>query len=195
MRLISPRELLERHRHPRTRADELRRLRARCDAQPSRWSLTPERRRRAEALLEEKNALAEALERGLAEGEIPCASCARGHPRPEGRWPGGHCCGGNTLSIFSAEEVAALKWAGVPITRLRPPRSDHAGCAFRGPAGCSLPPRQRPVICLRYLCQELRQHLRARRSSWEEIGDLSRGLERAFSRLHRDESGDPPNGS
>src|SRR5690606_17290399 len=82
------------------------------------------------------------------------------HPLPAGRWDGGHCCGGRTLDIFSAPEVAALQIGGTRIAALRPPAGDHAGCAFRGPTGCSLAPVDRPSICLRYVCPELHLELR-----------------------------------
>ena len=110
-----------------------------------------------------------------------CRGCARGHPQPEGRWPGGHCCGGNTLEIFSATEVAALKLAGTAPGDWQPPIGDHAGCAFRGRDGCSLAPEHRPTICLRYICLELRAELKSRGQA--RVFELAAALRDAHDRF------------
>lgn len=112
-----------------------------------------------------------------------CRGCARHHPLPEGRWPGGHCCGGKTLNIFSPEEVAALKMGGTRARDWRAPQSDHAGCVFRGPTGCSLEPEDRPSICLRYLCLELREELRAE-PEWEGVSRIGAELRDTYAALH-----------
>jgi len=159
--LIAPthllRRLVDRARHPQTRADELARLRARHRAQPSRRGSDPELVALADELRRLRRALADELRNASVSS---CHGCARGHPLPEGRWPGGHCCGGNTLDIFSVDEVAALELGGTSLRDWAPPDGDHAGCAFRGPRGCSLEPEDRPSICLRYICLELRAELR-----------------------------------
>lgn len=118
----------------------------------------------AEELRHLRRKMAEALHEVRA-----CRGCAAGHPHPEGRWAGGHCCGGQTLRIFSAPEVAALKLGGTEPADWTPPHDDHAGCAFRGPTGCSLAPEDRPSICLRYICLELRAELLAREGGREVL--------------------------
>lgn len=175
--LISPRMLVDRLRHPRSRADELARLRARFDAQPGRRASSPEQRELADRM----RALRVELSRAL-EGVDACAGCARGHPLPAGRWAGGHCCGGDTLTIWSAAEVHALKLAGTSAGDLAAPRGDHAGCAFRGPTGCSLAPEDRPSICLRYVCLELRAEL-TERARLRGVSELARDLTKAQERF------------
>lgn len=126
-----------------------------------------------------------ALRREMADaiGEVhACRGCAKGHPAPAGRWDGGHCCGGDTFRVFTGDEVAALKWAGTSAADLRPPAGEHAGCAFRGPTGCSLSPEHRPTICLRYVCIELRGELR-RDPRWRRISELSRAMLERFDAL------------
>jgi hypothetical protein len=152
--LISPQQLVDRWRHPRSRADELASLRARHRAQPPRRATSPTKREAADRMRVVRRQLSDALAEVSA-----CRTCAKGHPEPEGRWSGGHCCGGNTLQIFSAAEVASLKAAGTKTGDWTPPDSAHAGCAFRGPTGCSLEPEDRPSICLRYICLDLRREL------------------------------------
>ena len=133
--LISAQYLVDRLRHPRSRADEVAALRRRFaaapvhDGGPSGLSVTER------DLALELRRLREALSVALA-GVASCSGCARGHPLPHGRWRGGHCC-------------------GTRGERLSPPAGDHAGCAFRGPDGCSLAPADRPSLCVRYICREL----------------------------------------
>lgn len=170
--LISVRQLLDRARHPRSRADDLARLRARFAAQPSAREAGPEARAQGEALRRLRRLLSDALA-----GVRACAGCARGHPEPAGRWDGGHCCGGDTFRVFTQDEVAALKLGGTRLSDLRPPRGEQAGCAFRGDTGCSLDPEHRPNICVRYVCMELRTELKEQ-PRWVRIGELSREIER-----------------
>lgn len=152
--LIAARYLVDRLRHERSRAEEVAALRRRFAA--------------VEPASAEEIALAVEL-RGLREelvaalGEVSsCSGCARGHPLPHGRWDGGHCCGTRTENVFTDDEVAALRLAGTTPARLVPPAGPHEGCAFRGAQGCSLAVADRPDICVRYLCRELEDELRAR---------------------------------
>jgi len=174
-------QLLDRRRHPRTRADELARLRARYRAQPSPRACSEEAQRLAKELRRLRRAMADALSRLEVQA---CRGCARNHPLPEGRWPGGHCCGGKTLSIFSPEEVAALRLGGTRTRDWKPPTSDHAGCVFRGPRGCSLAPEDRPSICLRYVCLELRHELKEG-GDWAELSRLAAELRDTDAALRR----------
>jgi hypothetical protein len=174
---VSVRYLLDRLRHPRSRAEELARLRARFIAQPGRWAVS----RRAVALADELRESRHAMTAAL--GEVAsCSRCARGHPLPAGRWEGGHCCGGRTLDIFAPLDVAALKLSGTALRRLRPPRTDHAGCVFRGPLGCSLEPGDRPTICVRYVCLDLRQEL-IEMGRWKQVAPLNRRLAQLTAEL------------
>jgi len=177
--LISPRMLLDRIRHPRSRADDLAALRARFRATPSRLSASESQRAMATRLRELRVLLSEAFASVEA-----CHGCAKGHPLPSGRWDGGHCCGGKTLDIWSPEEVFALKLAGVSATSLAPPAGDHAGCAFRGPTGCSLTAADRPSICVRYVCFELRAELKET-PEWKRISALAREIRETQTALAR----------
>lgn len=133
-------------------------LRRRLAAAPGPGAVSEEELDLARALRRLKGALSTALGAVSA-----CSGCARGHPLPHGRWNGGHCCGTRTESVFNDAEVAALRLSGTTPARLAlPPASDHAGCAFRGPEGCSLQVEDRPAICVQYLCRELEAELRAR---------------------------------
>lgn len=160
--LIAARHLVDRLRHPRSRADELAALRRRVAAAPGANDV-PEEEAMAAA---ELRRLRIELSAALADIES-CGGCAKGHPLPHGRWSGGHCCGCRTEDVFTDDEVAALRLSGTTPGRLVPPVSDHAGCVFRGPEGCSLDPADRPNICVRYVCRELEGELRER-------GDLAR---------------------
>lgn len=174
---FSIRYLLDRLHHPRSRADELARLRARYAAQPHRWRAGERAVSLAVELRQLRGTMLEAL------GEVDaCARCAEGHPWPAGRWAGGHCCGGRTLKIFAPEEVAALKLARTGGRRWRPPRSDHAGCVFRGPQGCSLAAADRPTICVRFVCVELRQEL-IERGRWPAVARLNTRMAKLSSQL------------
>lgn len=189
--LLPVQHLLDRLRHPRSRADELRTLRGRLMRQPDDAQATAGEVALARALRAKKEALSRAL------GEVrACSGCARRHPLPHGRWDGGHCCGGRTDGVFTDDELAALRLSGTSPARLRAPEGDHAGCVFRGPRGCSLEVADRPAICVRYVCRELEDELRARGDAGElkraaaEIGALQERFSRLRApRLAKDEEG------
>lgn len=92
-------------------------------------------------------------------GGATCARCAEAAPPPIGRWGGGFCCGGKTENLFDEDGIAALRAGGTRRRHLRRRDTDQAGCLFRGPEGCALPPRHRPDVCLRHLCSDLRGEL------------------------------------
>lgn len=173
----SARALLDRLQHPRSRADELARLRARLRAEPGPEDGPPEE----VALAHELKRLREQLIESLGEVQS-CRGCARGHPLPWGRWVGGHCCGGRTEILFSDDEVAALRMSGSKAEALTPPRGDHAGCAFRGERGCSLEVADRPNICVRYFCPTLTSELQAR-GDLPRLRELAVELERVFAQF------------
>lgn len=133
------------------------------------------------ALAAELLRLREALSAALA-NVSSCGGCAHGHPLPHGRWDGGHCCGTETRLVFTDDEVAALRLSGTTAGRLAAPAGDHAGCAFRGERGCSLSPRDRPNICVRFVCRELEGELRER-GDLREIKALAAALAKAFERF------------
>jgi hypothetical protein len=74
---------------------------------------------------------------------------------------------------------------------LEPPHGDHAGCAFRGERGCSLPPEHRPSVCVRYVCLELREELREK-PEWRRISELGAALRDEASRFESLVAGDDP---
>ncbi len=120
---------------------------------------------------------------GPAEGGVEaCHGCAKKSPEPNGHWPGGHCCGARTLDLFTPVEVASLRLAGVSASDLRPPRGDHAGCAFRGERGCSLPAEHRPSLCVRFVCLELRAEL-IEQPRWRRVSALGAALRDELRRL------------
>ena len=120
-----------------------------------------------------------------------CAGCGRKRPEPHGHWAGGACCGSRTLDLFSKHEVASLKLAGVRARDLAPPQGDHAGCAFRGARGCSLSPEQRPNICVRYVCLELREEL-IEKPEWRAISKLGAELRDELARFEALVANQPP---
>lgn len=122
------------------------------------------------------------------EGVRACAGCGHGHSLPHGRWDGGFCCGGRTDGVFDDDEVAALALAGTRPRDLRLPAGDHAGCAFRGPEGCSLDARDRPNLCVRFVCRELEGELRED-GEWARVRALTRRLETTFARFVRSLNG------
>ena len=156
--LLAARHLVNRVRHVRSRADEVLAVRRRLAAQAApagdNEGDSDEELRLARELLR----LREELSAALA-GVRSCSGCARGHSLPHGRWNGGQCCGGRTEDIFTDDELRALRLSGTTAARLAPPRSNHAGCAFRGPEGCSLAVADRPNLCVRYVCRELEGEL------------------------------------
>jgi len=176
--MIPVERLLSRGR-PTSREDDLARLAARFAVQPSRLFAPREALRLARRM----GALKRTLADRFASVES-CRGCARGEPLPKGRWEGGRCCATSTLVVFSTLEVAALKLSGVAKGDLAPPAADHAGCAFRGPRGCSLRPEQRPSMCLLYVCADLAPEL-VERDDAEEVNALRvelRAAREAFGR-------------
>jgi hypothetical protein len=177
--LIAARYLVDRLRHPRSRADDVAALRRRLEAMPTAAEVPA-----AEAALAvELRRLREELSAALA-GVSSCGGCAKGHPLPHGRWDGGHCCGCRTEQVFTDDEVAALRLSGTTAGRLAPPDGDHAGCAFRGPAGCSLAVADRPSLCVRYVCRELEGELR-RRGDLARVKAIAAALGKTFERFRR----------
>lgn len=150
--LIPLRYLVDRLRHGPDRAAEVHQLRRQLAAADT--SVPPQEAALAAAL----HQLRERLSRAI--GDVTaCRSCAAGHPEPHGHFAGGHCCGAGTFDLFNDDEVAALRLSGTTPGRLRPPAGDFAGCAFRGPAGCSLRAADRPNLCVRYVCPDLAREL------------------------------------
>lgn len=142
--------LLDRLRQPKTRADEVRRLRVRLRDEPSSESVSAEEAAASAELLRLRRALKEAI------GQVvSCRTCAVGHPPPHGHFAGGHCCGLQTEDAWNEDEIAALRQSGTQPEHLKLPVGDHAGCSFRGPTGCSLSVENQPNLCVRYLCPDL----------------------------------------
>jgi len=177
--LISAMHLVDRLRHPRSRADELLAVRSRLVAQPVASEATDEELALARELLVLRRELTDAI--GVASA---CGGCARGRSLPHGRWNGGHCCGGRTEDIFTDDELGALRLSGTTPARLSPPRSDHAGCVFRGAEGCSLDVADRPNLCVRYVCRELEGELVLRGDAGRSK-TLVRDLGKTFARFSR----------
>ena len=96
--------------------------------------------------------------------------------------------GGATAGVFDDDEVAALALGGTRPRDLhhrpRTPDEPQAGCAFRGPQGCTLPAVDRPNLCVRFACRELETELRAS-GDWERVRALTKQLETAFARFTR----------
>jgi len=180
--LIAAAHLVDRLRHPRSRADEVAQVRRRLAQAPGRDGGSGPTAEEA-ALAVELRRLREALSKAL-ETVTSCGGCASGHPLPHGRWAGGHCCGTRTEQVFTDDEVAALKLAGTTPARLVPASGDHAGCAFRGPAGCSLRAGDRPTICVRYICRELEDELRER-GDLRAVKAIAADLGKTFERFRR----------
>jgi hypothetical protein len=145
--------LVARRRAARTPLRERRSLAARLRAEAAARPDDDERElaRRMRAL---KDELAAAV---AAPG--CCTGCAAGRPWPGGAHAGGHCCSGDTATIFSDDDVAALAQAGTRPRHLVLPASEAAGCAFRGATGCSLAPADRSGLCHSFLCDDLRAEL------------------------------------
>ncbi len=179
--IISMRHLVDRLRTQRSRADEVATLRRQLAAQPGGGRVIAEEREAAEELRALRLRLAAAIaDHG---GVRSCFTCARGHPPPHGRWEGGHCCGAPTFDLFNDDEVAALRLGGTTPGGLRlPVAEDHAGCAFRGPRGCSLRAVDRPNICVRYVCPDLARELHGR-GDLEAIEALGAQMEQAYLRF------------
>jgi hypothetical protein len=156
---------------PRTRADELRDVRRRLAGRAGPRVASPEEVRLALRLRVLRESLCAQLGRVEA-----CTCCVR--PRSLD-WPGGHCCSGRTEDLFTEDELAALKLSGTTSSQLRSPLTGHAGCAFRGPLGCSLPPAHRPSLCVRYMCFDLQRELDLREDN-EETNRLQAEIRRGF---------------
>jgi hypothetical protein len=101
---------------------------------------------------------------------------------PSPGWAGGQCCSAKTPELFGEHELAALRLAGTMPAQLKPPRGGHAGCAFRGPRGCSLAVAHRPCVCVGYACRELLVELR-RRGDASAIARLQDEMQMTFQRF------------
>lgn len=172
-----PRYALDRLRQPRSRADEVLELRRRLAAEPGAGQVGAEERDAAVELRRLREDLV-----GKLGAVSSCTRCAVGHPLPHGRFSGGHCCGLQTANAFNDDEVAALRQAGTRPGDLQLPDGEHAGCAFRGPTGCSLEARHRPNLCVRYLCPDLRRELH-RRGDGADLEALGAALEATYLRF------------
>jgi hypothetical protein len=175
--LIPARYLIDRLRQPRSRAEETLALRRRFAREPVGEQLPAAEVVAARELQGLRLKLAAAI--GAVES---CKTCAVGHAPPHGHFAGGHCCGLRTEDAFNDDEVAALRQAGTGPDDLRLPRGDHAGCAFRGPTGCSLRTQDRPNLCLRYLCPDLTRELH-QRGNLPEIEALGAQIEEVYLRF------------
>jgi hypothetical protein len=174
--LVPVTSLLKRWRSPRSRTlavDAVRRRMARAAKTPSSAE--------AVALAEELRELRPRVLEAFAAVRA-CSGCGRGRPEPHGHWQGGFCCGGRTEGVFDEDEVAALALAGTRAHDLQAPSGEHAGCAFRGPTGCSLDAQDRPNLCVRFTCRELEAELRAS-GDWARVRALTRQLDQTFARF------------
>jgi hypothetical protein len=167
--LLPVERLLIRVRQVPSRADELIALRSRLRAQRAQ---TPGAEERALAL--EMRRLK--TEVAATVGDVAaCSTCATGKREPRGTYAGGDCCAGITSDLFDDDQLAAIAQGGTRPRDLTPPREAHAGCAFRGPTGCTLDTADRPPRCVHYTCMTLRKELRAR-------GDLA-AIDRVLDKL------------
>ncbi len=94
-----------------------------------------------------------------------------------------------TGDLFDDNELAALAHAGTRAHDLSPPPGSdtHAGCAFRGPRGCTLEVEHRPGRCVHYICDTLRRELytRGQLDAIEAtLADLNRDMQR-FTAVHQ----------
>ena len=135
---------------PSSRQDELASLRLRLVAEPEPCAVDCRERELAHELLH----MREQMKR-LIDPVQACRTCGKGFPLPNGRWDGGYCCGGATENVFSQTELAVLRAAGTRPSDFRTREFKQAGCVFRGPNGCLLPPAHRPNLCCRYACRLL----------------------------------------
>ncbi len=174
--LVPVAALLKRWRDPSRRDREVGELHRRVKA-AARAPATEEQRVLALEMRQLRPKVLEAFAAVRA-----CGGCGRGRPLPHGRHDGGFCCGGATTGVFDDDEVAALALAGTRPKHLRAPEGEQAGCAFRGPQGCSLEAVDRPNLCVRFACRELEAELKAS-GDWERVRALTRQLEKAFVRF------------
>lgn len=154
--LLPVERLLVRVRQVPSRADELLALRARLRQQRAQRPGTEER----ELALEMRRLKTEVA--AIVGAVDACGTCATGKRAPRGTYAGGDCCAGITADLFDDDQLAAIAQAGTRPRDLTPPREAHAGCAFRGPTGCTLDNADRPPRCVHYTCTTLRKELRAR---------------------------------
>lgn len=176
--LIALDRLLVRVRQVPSRAAELvalrdrlrRELRARPDAEE--LAAAAEVRRLKHALAGASGAVDE------------CSRCGTGMPLPGGAFAGGFCCQAATADLFSDDEVALLAQGGTRLGDLTAPRSKHAGCSFRGETGCTLPTADRPAVCVRFACTELRRELH-RKGRLDELERIEAALDEAYGRFAR----------
>jgi hypothetical protein len=89
---------------------------------------------------------------------------------------------------FDFRDLLGLHLTGQPLPphQLRPHL--HAPCRYLGAAGCRLPRRLRPWVCIWYLCPLQttvldRERLSAVRRCLESVGKLRREMETAFIRI------------
>ena len=181
--LIAVERLLIKIRQPRSRADELIALRRRLRDERTR-TIDDDERALAREVLARKLAVSAELQ-----AVSSCASCATGAPWPRGAYDGGDCCAGVTADLFDENELAALVHAGTRAGDLVPPpgADEHAGCAFRGPRGCTLAVEHRPGRCVHYLCDTLRRELHARGQLdvvEDRLADLDRTMQQ-FTAVHQ----------
>jgi hypothetical protein len=174
--LLPVRDLVRRWRGPRSRTIEVDAVRRRVSAAVDAGGPSE-----AVSLARELRVLRPLVTEAFAHVRA-CSTCARGHTEPHGHWRGGFCCGGATDGVFSPDEVSALALGGTRPGELRPPSGDHAGCAFRGPEGCSLEPVDRPNVCVRFACRELETELRDD-GEWQRVRELTKRLETTFARF------------
>lgn len=106
-----------------------------------------------------------------------CRSCAAdASPAGTAPLPGGRCCDQRVEKLFADTELAVLRAGGCDPESLVGPCTEGAGCAFRGPLGCVLPPEYRPSPCVGYVCDLLAEELR-QRGRFEAIRDARHRLE------------------
>jgi hypothetical protein len=176
--LIAVERLLIRIKHPASRADELNALRARLRGELAR-DVGDAERALAMRILAAKRAIS-----GELGGVSACRGCATGLPAPQGSYAGGACCCGVTAELFDDHELAALARSGTrPADLTPPPGADlHAGCAFRGPRGCTLDVAHRPARCVLYMCESLQRELH-RAGQLDELERMLAGLRRDMTEL------------
>jgi hypothetical protein len=180
---IPVQRLRERLHGPRSRVAEVEAVRRTLTRMPTRSQVGSVERAAAERVTELRQELSAALT-----GVSSCATCAVGYPPPAGQWDGGNCCQATTSALFDENEIAALRLTGTTIARLKPPTGAHAGCAFRGAQGCSLEARDRPVLCVRYVCKDLARELHAagQLDRIDELRDQLGAAYEAFERARED---------
>jgi hypothetical protein len=180
--LVSVERLLTRIRQPASRADELNALRARLREELAK-NISTEERDLAQSVRAKKLAVSAELE-----AVTSCRSCAKGQPLPVGHHAGGACCSGVTADLFEESELAALAHAGTRPADLTPPAGSdvHAGCAFRGPRGCTLDASHRPARCIHYFCDTIKRELHKKGELVRleaKLGDLATEMKK-FKSVH-----------